>query len=183
MTGFPMAHEGKSATCAHLSPLGNVAAAAADTWSNESVQNVKLLGAMAPVCSLESLAYDCRLMNQASSEGSEGARKLRDWMVNSDIRIDPQAYVLSPESAIRLARAMVGAETAYHAGGAAAREAVALLREGHEAGDLNLSERELPWLDMVEQSLAALPADEGVFIDQMLPLADRTRCNPQEYDL
>jgi methanol---5-hydroxybenzimidazolylcobamide Co-methyltransferase len=50
ITGFPMAMEGKTAACAHLSPLGNIAAATCDTWSNESVQNIKLLGAMAPTC-------------------------------------------------------------------------------------------------------------------------------------
>ena len=43
ITGYPMAMEGKTAACAHLSPLGNIAAASCDTWSNESVQNIKLL--------------------------------------------------------------------------------------------------------------------------------------------
>jgi len=62
ITGFPMAMEGKTASCAHLSPVGNVAAAACDTWSNESVQNIKLLGAMAPVVCVEQLIYDCRLL-------------------------------------------------------------------------------------------------------------------------
>jgi methanol--5-hydroxybenzimidazolylcobamide Co-methyltransferase len=35
ITGLPMAMEGKTAACAHLSPLGNIAAATCDTWSNE----------------------------------------------------------------------------------------------------------------------------------------------------
>ena len=48
ITGYPMAMEGKTSACAHLSPVGNVAAATCDTWSNESVQNFKLLGGMAP---------------------------------------------------------------------------------------------------------------------------------------
>lgn len=30
ITGYPMAMEGKSAACAHLSPMGNVAAATCD---------------------------------------------------------------------------------------------------------------------------------------------------------
>ncbi len=70
ITGFPMAMEGKTAACAHLSPLGNIASATADTWSNESVQNIRLLGSMAPTCYLEQLIYDCRLMNQASKSGA-----------------------------------------------------------------------------------------------------------------
>ena len=55
ITGYPMSMEGKTAACAHLSPMGNLAAATADLWSNESVQNIKLLGGMAPVCYMEQL--------------------------------------------------------------------------------------------------------------------------------
>src|SRR3989304_1793535 len=50
ITGYPMACEGKTASCAHLSPIGNGAAAARDTWSHESVQNLRLLGGMAAPC-------------------------------------------------------------------------------------------------------------------------------------
>ncbi|NMA64775.1 MAG: methanol--corrinoid methyltransferase, partial [Clostridiaceae bacterium] len=69
ITGTPISMEGKSSACAHLSPLGNIAAAVADLWSNESVQNIKLLGGMAPTVSMEQLIYDCRLMNEASTKG------------------------------------------------------------------------------------------------------------------
>ena len=65
ITGTPIAMEGKSASCAHFSPVGNVAAAMCDLWSNESVQNVRLLSGPAPEAYLELLAYDCRLFNQA----------------------------------------------------------------------------------------------------------------------
>ena len=36
ITGCPISMEGKSATCAHFSPVGNIAAAMCDLWSNES---------------------------------------------------------------------------------------------------------------------------------------------------
>ena len=49
VSGRPISMEGKSATCAHSSPLGNIASAACDLWSNESVQNVQLLSGKAPV--------------------------------------------------------------------------------------------------------------------------------------
>jgi methanol---5-hydroxybenzimidazolylcobamide Co-methyltransferase len=48
ITGCPIAMEGKSATCAHFSPRGNIASAMCDLWSNESVQNVRLLSGNAP---------------------------------------------------------------------------------------------------------------------------------------
>lgn len=71
ITGYPMAMEGKTAACAHTSPVGNVAAATCDLWSNESVQHIKLLGGWAPTVSLEQLAYDCRLMNGSLKKGQE----------------------------------------------------------------------------------------------------------------
>ena len=48
ITGCPIAMEGKSATCAHFSPVGNIASAMCDLWSNEIVQNVRLLSGNAP---------------------------------------------------------------------------------------------------------------------------------------
>ena len=51
ITGTPISMEGRTASCAHLSPVGNVAACVADIWSNESIQNIKLLGGMAPTVS------------------------------------------------------------------------------------------------------------------------------------
>lgn len=183
ITGCPMAMEGKTAACAHLSSVGNIAAATCDTWSNESVQNVKLLAAMAPVCYMEQLVYDCRLMNQALSEGTGSARTLRRWMVRSDAPLDPQAFILSPESAIEVARSIVAAPSDYHAGVAAARTAVRLLREAAAAGNLSLDPRETPWLDTMDAALAALPADEGAFIAQQIENADPDKWLPAQYGL
>ena len=144
ITGYPMAGEGKTASCAHLSPIGNVAAAACDTWSNESVQNVRLLGGMAPTCMLESLVYDCRLMNEALADGDAAARQLRDWLVRGDARLDPQAYILSPKSAIRLAQRIVAEPDHYRAGRAAAEEAIDILSDAVDAGELALAESRAP---------------------------------------
>lgn len=183
ITGCPMAHEGKSATCAHLSPLGNIAAAACDTWSNESVQNVKLLGGMAPTCFLESLVYDCRLMNEALADGPEAARTLRDWMIRSDARHDPQAWILSPKSAIRIGRAIVEAPDPYHAGKAAARVAIDLIREAAEQGELSIPDNEQPWMDRMRSDLDAMPEQEEEFIQQQMALVDRSKFIAEDYDL
>ena len=90
ITGMPIAMEGKTAACAHLSALGNIAACVCDMWSNESVQNVKLLSAPAPVAYMEQLIYDCRLLNEAAADGKEYALKMRDWLANSDSKLDPR---------------------------------------------------------------------------------------------
>lgn len=183
ITGLPMACEGKTASCAHLSPVGNVAAAACDLWSNESVQNVRLLGAMAPTCMLESLIYDCRLMNEALADGDAAARHLRDWMVRGDARLDPQALILSPESAIRLAKRLVAEPSHYLAGRAVADEAIAILREAFEAGQLELAERERPWLGMMQDEVDTLPDDEQTLFEELAPTLDPAKFIAAEYDL
>jgi methanol---5-hydroxybenzimidazolylcobamide Co-methyltransferase len=183
ITGFPMAMEGKTDACAHLSPLGNIAAATCDTWSNESVQNIKLLGGMAPTCYLEQLIYDCRLMNQALSDGRDAALLYRKWMIASDAGLDPQAYVLRPESAIAIAQAIVTAPDHFEAGHAAARVALGLIREGHRDGGLELLPREVPWLDRMEKALDSLPRDESTFVTEMMREADTNKFVAADYDL
>ena len=183
ITGCPMAMEGKTAACAHFSPLGNIAAAYADTWSNESVQNVRLLAGMAPTCYMEQLIYDCRLMNLALAEGKPAALTLRRWLVDSDAALDPQAWVLTPESVIAIARSIVHAPDHYQAGVGAARCAVDLLRTAHNAGRLKIVPREVCFLDTMTAQLDEFPADESAFIAQQMALADSSKYLPAEYGL
>ena len=147
--------EGKSATCAHFSPVGNIAAAMCDLWSNESVQNVRLLSGNAPEAYAELLAYDCRLMNTASARGQ--ALTLRQWLTESDEWLSPQAAVLSPEATVRIARAIVGEQDSYGRTVAAGKAAVEVLREGLASGRLNLVARERAWLDKIDRELELLP--------------------------
>jgi len=159
ITGAPISMEGKSASCAHFSPLGNIAAAMCDLWSNESVQNVRLLSGNAPEAFTELLAYDCRLMNAAAARG--GALALRDWMTDSDEWLSPQAAVLSPAATLRIAAAIVSEKSPYLQTMAAGRAAVAILREGAAAGKLHLAQKEQQWLTRIESGLDELPAEES----------------------
>jgi len=183
ITGCPMAMEGKTAACAHLSPMGNLAAACCDTWSNESVQNVKLLGGMAPTCYMEQLAYDCRLMNTARRHGKESARQLQNWLVESDEGSDPQAFIISPQSSVELARVIVNSDSHYHASVAVARKAVELLGGAHSRGRLRIAANEGGRLERMRQTLDELPDDESKFIDGQMAAADRGRFLPEEYGL
>ena len=183
ITGFPMAMEGKTSACAHLSPMGNLAAACCDTWSNESVQNIKLLGGMAPTCYMEQLAYDCRLMNTARSHGKASAQQLQRWLVESDVATDPQAFIMSPESSVALAKTIVACDSHYHAGVAAARKAVELLRNAHDQGKVRIAPNEVIWFDTLQDALDELPESESEFIGQQLALADRSKFLPAEYGL
>ncbi len=165
IAGCPISMEGKSATCAHLSPVGNIAAAMCDLWSNESVQNVRLLSGSAPEAYTELLAYDCRLMNTAARKGER--LRLRDWLTESDEWQSPQAAVLSPEATVRIAEAIVAEEGGYRRTLAAAREAALLIREGVAEGRWTPSGKEGQWLSRIEDELAGMPEDEGALLAEM----------------
>jgi len=183
ITGYPIALEGAEAACAHLSPIGNITKAVADLWSNESVNNVKLLGAMAPTVSMEQLIYATRLMNASSSEGPQYARKMRDWCVASDAGLDPQAYILRPDVVLDLSSAIISEPTAYLRTRRAALETVDLLRKASEAGEFTLSRVETRWLNRLSRQAEELPEDEDQFIAQMLELVDRKKVRLEEYDI
>ena len=165
ITGCPISMEGKSAACAHFSPVGNIAAAMCDLWSNESVQNIRLLSGNAPEVFTEVLAYDCRLMNEAAKRG--GAVTLRNWMVASDEWLSPQAAVLSPDATIEIAKAIVGASGDYSRTVAAGRAALKILRGGLSDKRLHLNKKECQWLDRIEREFDALPVDEWTLLDEM----------------
>ena len=167
IAGCPLSMEGKSAACAHFSPVGNIAAAMCDLWSNESVQNVPLLSGPAPEVFTEVLTYDCRLMNEALQQGQE--KMLRDLLVSSDRYKSPQALVLSPQATISIAAAIVGEEDGYRRTLAAGLAAVALIREAVEASLLPLSKAESRWLDRIQTALVGLPREEGDLRERLAP--------------
>ncbi len=165
ITGTPIAMEGKSASCAHFSPVGNVAAAMCDLWSNESVQNLRLLSGSAPEAFLELLAYDCRLFNEATKQ--KKAADYRSLLVQSDIGLSPQALVLSPESTVEIGKAIVGAKDPYHQTVAAARAAATLIGRADRGGVLTLVPREKEWLNKIAAALDAMPESEADLLGEM----------------
>lgn len=183
IAGVPISMEGRTAACAHLSAVGNIAQAVCDCWSNESVQNVRLLSASAPVVSLEQLAYDCRLMNAARAQSEDDARRLRDWLVESDAALDPQAYVLRPDVVLRLSKEIMSETTPYRRTLAAVRSTLSELRQAHSRGALKIAARELRWLDTLQAQADALPAEEDELISEVLGAAEPLTFLPQEYGL
>jgi len=122
-------------------------------------------------------------MNTARSHGRASALQLQSWLVESDVATDPQAFIISPESSVELARAIVSCDSHYHAGVAVARKAVDLLRTAHDQGRVRIAEHETVWFDTMQDALDELPENESEFIDGQLALADRTRFLPAEYGL
>ena len=111
------------------------------------------------------LAYDCRLMNTAAISG--GALTLRQWLVDSDECLSPQAAVLSPQATFEIATAIVGADSHYHATVSAGLAAVDLLKGCYDAGALSLNRKEVGWLSRIESELQSLPGDEAELLAEM----------------
>ena len=181
ITGTPISLEGKSAACAHFSPIGNIAAAVADLWSNESVQQVKLLSGFAPVVSTEQLIYDCRLMNTATKKGQR--TWMRDLLIESDCYLDPQAYVLKPENVFKIAEEIVKTQDPFLRTLNTGRQTLEIIQQGVDKGELSLEERELRWLDRFRDQLDEIPENEEEFIEEMKDELDDTKYNIHEYGL
>lgn len=181
ITGTPISTEGRTAACAHLSPVGNIAACVTDLWSNESIQNIKLLGGMAPTVSFEQLAYDCRLLNTASSRGRDAALLVRDLHADSDSGYDPQAYVLRPDVVLDIAGELVKVEGDYPRVKKAAELALDRIQKAYDSGELLHDEKELVWLDNLSQVIQSLPADVSEFTGSIIGECDKL--DPKKYDL
>ncbi len=159
IAGVPVSMEGRSACCAHFSPIGNISGYAADLWSNESVQNIRLLSGSAPEAFTELLGYDCRLYNSASPEQ---AKNYRDLLIRSDVSLSPEAFVLAPENVISLSRTAIEAGSDPYAQTRAILTAgFDLLQKGAEEGQVRIREQELSWLGQFGDALSQIPEDES----------------------
>ena len=183
ITGCPIALEGAESACAHLSSIGNITKALPDLWSNESVQNVKLLSAMAPTVSMEQLIYATRLMNAATQESKEAALTLRDLFTKSDAHFDPQAYVLRPDVVLDLAAEIMSESSTYSRTRRAALAALASMRKAHAAGEFQLKKNEIRWLDKLSRMADQLPQEEEKFIEMMFPKIPPDKILLTEYGL
>ena len=181
ITGIPISMEGKTAACAHLSPIGNIASACADLWSNESVQNIKLLAGMAPTVYMEQLEYDVRLMNAALKAGKSDSLVLQKLLVASDVYTDPQALILSPENVIRISKELVKGDSYVANARNGALTALDIIEEALQSGQMHLPEMETVYLPVLREDLNSIPDNESDFVEMMLPLLDQSKFILKEY--
>ena len=167
IAGVPIAQEGKTSTCAHSDVMGNLTMQCCDLWSNESVEYHGEFGGTSVQCWVESLAYDCALMNTAIKTGQD--KVLRDLLTLSDKYRDPQGYVLAYDNAFRVGEAIAknGNDT-YLRAKAAAEECCKIVEEGVKGGKLVLTKFETNALAAVKKDLAALPAEKSKFVDDCM---------------
>ena len=183
IVGIPISMEGRTAACAHLSPVGNIAAAACDLWSNESVQHLKLLGGMATTVYLEQLEYDARLMNGATKLGDDARRLFQKISVESDIHFDPQAVVLEPDVVVDIAGKIVSGKNYIDAAKRGTLRALDIIQERVDSGSLKIEDREVVYIDMMREAIAEIPEDESKFIEAMAAELDPAKIILSEYGL
>lgn len=166
VSGIPISQEGKSATCAHFSHVGNISASMCDLWSNESVQNVRLLSGNAPEAYTELLAYDCKLMNIATAH--KQAHIYQSWMVESDKNVTAVGTILTPEAVFNIGKAIVAKDTDYARTIAAGQAAIDIIQGAVDKQQLTLGKKELQWLDRLHKEFVKLPKDENELAEEMV---------------
>jgi methanol--5-hydroxybenzimidazolylcobamide Co-methyltransferase len=182
IAGIPISMEGKTSACAHSSPLGNIASACADLWSNESVQNIKLLAGMAPTVYMEQLEYDTRLMNEAIRSGDATAHMLQRLFVDSDCYHDPQALILAPEHVISISKELINGTTYIERTVRGCLKALDIIEAAVAEKKLQVPDTEVGWINRIREEISTIPFDESAFVEEMLPTLEG-KFIPSEYGL
>lgn len=180
ITGVPISTLGKTSACAHMSLCGNLMAAVCDLWSNEAVEYHDMFGGSTPAVFAEMLGYDAAAMNAAVELGYQ--KEYQACLVNSDRYRTPHSFILCPDNAWAIGRAVV-----EHNGSLYGRARAAAIT----AGRLMLGDPRLLFTSFEKESLLgymgeleALPDGEEDFIDLCLGRYGRVKgFRPASYGL
>jgi methanol--5-hydroxybenzimidazolylcobamide Co-methyltransferase len=164
VTGLPMSMEGKSCACAHSSLCGNVMAAVCDLWSNEAVEYHSMFGGSTPAVFTEILGYDVAAMNASIALGYQ--QGYQSSLVASDRYRSMHGFILSPDNAWAIGKALVDNSNSYYSRARAA---------AMTCGELLLADPQFHFTAFEKESLLgymkemeSLPVDEEDFIDLCL---------------
>jgi methanol---5-hydroxybenzimidazolylcobamide Co-methyltransferase len=164
ITGIPITMEGVASACAHSEMQSNIVSAVVDLWSNEAVEYHDMFGGTSVEVFTEILGYNVAQMNAAIELGS--AKELQAINIASDKYRDVHGFMLAPENAYEIGKAIVSQVDSYYL-----RSKAAVLKTAElVAGDskLQLTQFERDALDKARREVEALPDNEGDFVDQCL---------------
>lgn len=181
ITGTPISMEGRTSACAHSSTVGNIVGAVCDLWSNESVENVRLLGGMAPTVYMEQLIYDARMFNAATKLGK--ARELQNILVESDRKLDPHAYIMDPKVVLEISAEIIKGKGYLERIKFAGYATIQSMKKAYEAKELNLAARDAKYLDLMEAQLDSIPNDEEKFFADQIKNNTTEKFDPKTYDM
>jgi methanol--5-hydroxybenzimidazolylcobamide Co-methyltransferase len=180
ITGVPISTEGKTSACAHSDLCGNVIAAVCDLWSNEAVEYHDMFGATTTAVFAEILGYDAAAMNASIDLGYQ--KEFQACLVNSDKYRGPHGFMLSPDNAWLIGKAVVDNNESLYARGKAAAIKCGELMLGDPKLRLTQFERES--LMGYMKDMEKLPAKEEDFIDMCLKKYAKVKgFNPAAYGL
>jgi methanol--5-hydroxybenzimidazolylcobamide Co-methyltransferase len=180
ITGLPMSMEGKSCACAHSSLCGNSIAAVCDLWSNEAVEYHHMFGGSTPSVFAEILGYDVAAMNSAIHLGFQ--REYQATLIASDRYRSLHGFILSPDNAWSIGKAIVDNNESYYSRARAAALTCGALMLGDEL--LHFTEYERDSLLVYLKELESLPEEEDDFIDLCLDKYSKVKgFLPEAYDL
>lgn len=162
ITGVPISMEGKTCACAHSDLLGNLVAACCDLWSNEAVEYHDMFGGTTVAVFTEILGYDVAMMNTAIEMGHQ--KVLQELMVQSDKYRDTHGFILAPENAYEIGKAIVSNNTSYYARARAAAMKAGELMLGDSKLQMSAFEKEA--LVSAMRTLEGLPDKEEDFISE-----------------
>jgi methanol--5-hydroxybenzimidazolylcobamide Co-methyltransferase len=179
ITGYPISMEGKTASYAHSSLLGNISAAICDLWSNETIVFEDFFGGKSTAVILETLGYDAELMNKSIDMNIN--KTLQKILVNSDIYRDPQALILSPENAFRIAKSITSSNTDYERTVNALKESLRIIEE--KLSSLNLPKSEITYLSILKTFLNEIPDEDELIKSSINKYSRISDFKPENYDL
>ncbi|MCS7136638.1 MAG: methyltransferase MtaB domain-containing protein [Nitrososphaerota archaeon] len=180
ITGYPMSMEGKTSAFAHSSLVGNIVAAACDLWSNETITVDDTFGGKTPAIIFEMLSYDTALMNE--SINSKNSKTLQQLFINSDKYRDPQALILSPDNAFRIAKSIVSVGSDYERTVSAAIETIRIIEENLDK--LRLPEVEKKYLITLKNFFDAVPEEDKLIRESIRKYSGKvSEFNPSNYEL
>ena len=184
IASVPICAEGKNAVCAHSDLMGNLTAGVCDVWSNELVYNREEMGGPTPGVWMQSLGFECALMNTATMIGVN--KELRDTYVVTDKYRDPQGIVLAYDNAYQIGEAIVSeGEDIYLRSRAAALKAIELINEAVDTKRICLSRFERDTLDSTQKTYEELPEDSDKFIQTCIECygSKIKEHDPSQYEL
>lgn len=164
ITGIPISTEGKTSACAHSDLCGNVMAAVCDLWSNEAVEYHNMFGGSSAAVFTEMLGYDTAAMNSAIALGFQ--KEFQACLVNSDRYRDPHGFMLCPDNAWLIGKAVVDNNESLYARARAAANKCGELMLGDPLLRMTTFEKESLLSYMKE--MESLPDKEEDFIDLCL---------------
>lgn len=180
ITGVPISTEGKSSACAHMGLCGNVVAAVCDLWANEGVEYHDMFGGSTSAVFAEMLGYDAAAMNASIELGYE--KQYQACLVYSDRYRSPHGFMLSPDNAWTIGKAVVENNDSLYSRGRAAAVKCGQLMLGDPLLRFTAYEKDslLGYLKEIE----ALPETEADFIDLCLRRYDKVKgFSPASYGL